>query len=171
MSIYTDLAKSTLIMYLSEQKLPDMKKLPRTFLSKRAGCFVSLHKKKVNELRGCVGTILPIYKNIGGEIIANTLEAALHDPRFSPVTLDEISDLKISVDVLDEPVQVLNKSKLNIKKYGIIVKSFDGRSGLLLPNLPEIKNVDEQISIARQKAGISPDEKILMYRFTTKRYE
>lgn len=171
MSIYTDLAKKTVKMYLQENKLPDVKSQVKELLSRRAGCFVSLHKKANDELRGCIGTIVPVYKNLAGEIIANAIEAAFRDPRFAPVTADELDGLKFSVDVLGEPEEIDNPDQLDPKRFGVIVKALDGRSGLLLPNLDGIDNTQQQLDIARQKAGIDPNEKITLYRFRSQRYE
>jgi AmmeMemoRadiSam system protein A len=171
MNIYTDLVKNTLEEYLVNNKLPEVAKLPKELLNKHAGCFVSIHKKPDNALRGCVGTIVPRYKNLGGEIIANTVSAAFHDNRFEPVTQDELPDLIFSVDVLEEPEIIKDEKDLDIEKYGLIVKSNDNREGLLLPNIEGIETNDDQIKIAKEKAGIMPDEDVLMYRFKTTRYE
>lgn len=172
MDIYTQLAKRTIEEYLIKKTLPDIKKLPLELLNQRSGCFVSIHEKDNHELRGCIGTIRPVYKNLGGEIIANAVEAAFHDPRFNPITKDELENLKYSVDVLKEPEKILAKNELNIKKYGVIVKSQDGlRTGLLLPDLDGIDDVETQISIAKEKAGILPDEDVLLYRFEVERHE
>ena len=94
----------------------------------------------------------------------------MEDPRFWPVELDELPEIKISVDVLTPSEQVESKDGLDPKRYGIIVKS-GRRTGLLLPDLEGVNTVDEQISIACQKAGISPGDKIKLYRFEVIRYE
>lgn len=169
MDIYVDLARKTIKSYLIKEELPDLKDLPVELLNKRAGCFVSLHTKDGN-LRGCIGTIIPVYKNLAAEIIANAVSASQHDPRFSPVTIDELDDLEINVDVLNPPEPIDSENDLDIKKYGVIVATPDGRDGLLLPDIEGIDNVTQQISIARQKAGIAPDEKISLYRFTVERH-
>lgn len=172
MDIYTQLAKKTIEEYLTNKTLPENKKLPLELLNQRSGCFVSIHEKENNELRGCIGTISPVYKNLGGEIIANAIEAAFHDPRFSPVNKSELGNLKYSVDVLKEPEKISSQKELEVKKYGVIVKSQDGlRTGLLLPNLDGVDNIETQISIAKEKAGILPDEDVLLYRFTVERHE
>ncbi|MFA6492559.1 MAG: AmmeMemoRadiSam system protein A [Patescibacteria group bacterium] len=170
MDIYTELAKKTIQQYLKNESLPETKDLPKDLLSKRAGCFVSLHSKKDKSLRGCIGTILPVYKNLAGEIISNTV-AACHDSRFKPVSVKEINDLDIQVDILSEPEHILSQKSLNPKKYGVIVKANDGRTGLLLPDLEEINDVSYQIAVARQKAGITPEELVYLYRFTVERHK
>ena len=133
----------------------------------RAGVFVSL---KVNdELRGCIGTFEPTAKNIAAEIRKNALSAALHDPRFSPVTERELDDIIYSVDVLSEPELIDDPTQLDAKTYGVIVES-RGRRGLLLPDLAGVDTVDEQIKIARRKGGIPEDAPISIWRFTVERH-
>lgn len=134
----------------------------------RAGCFVSIHKTN-GELRGCIGTILPTCKNIYSEIINNAI-AASRDPRFEPISIDELDKLKISVDVLSSPELIDSPKELDIKKYGVIVKSKDGRTGLLLPDLEGVDSIGQQISIAREKAGIEEAEPIQLFRFKVNRF-
>lgn len=167
MDQYTQLAFDTIKTYLEKDNLPE---IPKDFPNLRAGCFVSLHTKDGN-LRGCIGTIEPVYKNLAGEIIANAISASQHDPRFSPVTIDELHDLEINVDVLNPPEPIDSEKDLDVKKYGVIVRAPDGRDGLLLPDIEGVDSVEQQISIAHQKAGIAPDEEILLYRFTVDRHK
>lgn len=172
MDIYSNLARITIEEYLNNEELPEIKKLPAELINSHAGCFVSIHLKSNDELRGCIGTILPVHKNLAGEIISNAIEAAFSDPRFKPVTKAELPNLIYSVDVLSKPEAIQSEKDLDVKKYGAVVKSLDGfRTGLLLPNLEGVDTVEQQIDIARQKAGISEDEQILLYRFESTRYE
>jgi AmmeMemoRadiSam system protein A len=136
-------------------------------LHNRAGAFVSLHEH--GELRGCIGTIGPTESCIAREIIQNAISAATRDPRFPPVTPDELEDLEISVDILGEPEPIVSESELDVKKYGVIVRS-GYRCGLLLPNLEGVTSVKQQISIAKQKAGICPRQKYSMERFEVVRH-
>jgi len=135
--------------------------------TRRAGVFVSL--KKYGELRGCIGTIKPTTKNIAAEIIQNAISAGTRDPRFLPVEESELSELAYSVDVLGEPEPINTKDELDVKRYGVIVRS-GYKSGLLLPNLEGVDTVDYQVSIALQKAGIRPGEPYKMERFEVVRH-
>ena len=56
------------------------------------------------------------------EIIRNAVEAGTRDPRFPPVTIEELNELDFSVDVLTEP-EPAEYHELDPKKYGIIVRS------------------------------------------------
>lgn len=140
---------------------------PPPALAGRAGAFVSLKKK--GELRGCIGTVEPVRSNLAAEIIANAVSAAVHDPRFPPVRLEELEDISISVDILSPLERVESEADLDPKVYGVLVRS-GGCSGLLLPDLEGIDTVQEQIDIARRKAGIAPGRPLELYRFTVTRY-
>lgn len=167
-SIYVKLARESLEQYIETNKIMDAPKgLPEELSQKRAGVFVSI--KKDGELRGCIGTIGPVQGSIAEEIINNAVSAGIHDPRFYPVEEDELDELVYSVDVLGESEPIESKSELDPAVYGVIVRH-GRRSGLLLPNLEGIDTVDEQVSIALQKAGISEHEKYTMERFKVTRH-
>lgn len=161
------LAKEAVENYVRHGRVVKPKELTPE-MQGRAGVFVSL--KKRGELRGCIGTFLPTKENIAEEVVANAISSATHDPRFFPVTPDELGELEYSVDVLSEPEPVKDVSELDPKKYGVIVEC-GYRRGLLLPDLEGVDTVEEQIRICRAKAGIAPDEPVKLYRFTVKRYK
>ncbi len=165
---YVKLARHTLETYVKEGIIPGMPEdLPEEMISSRAGVFVSI--KKVGELRGCIGTFLPTRENIAEEIQRNAISAGCEDPRFYPVTPDELSELEYSVDILTKPEPIESLDKLDPKKYGIIVRK-GYRSGLLLPDLEGVDTVEEQLSIALRKAGIRPNENYEMERFEVIRH-
>lgn len=130
--------------------------LPDELLTRRAGSFVSLHEH--GELRGCIGTIGPTQPNLALEILRNGILACSEDPRFHPVAPDELDWLEYSVDVLDEPESISSPSELDVREYGIIVTK-GCRRGLLLPNLDGVDTVEQQIAIAKRKAGIASGER------------
>lgn len=160
-------ARTVLESYINNAVVPplpaDMKKLTEN----RAGAFVSLKKK--GQLRGCIGTIESAYGNLAEEIAANAVSAATRDYRFLPVQKEELGELVYSVDVLGEP-EPCHREDLDPGKYGVIV-SQGHRRGLLLPDLEGVDTVEQQLSIALQKAGISPNEDFHMERFEVKRYK
>lgn len=142
--------------------------LPKEMFEKQRGCFVSLHKKD-GQLRGCIGTIFPVYENLIEEIRENAIAAATRDPRFPPVNPSELDDLVVSVDILSELEKVNDIKELDPKIYGVVVKSGYKR-GVLLPDIEGIETVEEQLRIAKTKAGIHKDEPIEIYKFTVERY-
>jgi len=161
------LAKRTVESYVKQGKVVQAKRLTPE-MKPKAGVFVSIHKG--DELRGCIGTIEPQRNNVAEEIIANAISSASRDPRFYPVTADELKGLEYSVDILTKPKPVRSRKQLNIKRYGVIVEA-GSRRGLLLPDLEGVESIEEQIDICRQKAGIAPEEPVRLYRFEVKRYK
>ncbi len=165
---YVKLARENLNHYFSHRKsIEDISNLPKELLNERHGVFVSL--KKFGNLRGCIGTIAPTTGSVGEEIIRNSIEAAMSDPRFPEVSEDEMDDIDISVDVLMDS-EPCNKEDLDPKKYGVIV-SLGMRRGLLLPDLEGVNTVDEQLQIACDKADIDFDDDYKIERFEVVRYK
>lgn len=166
---YVNLARESLETRVRTGKsLPRPASLPEQMLKNRAGVFVSL--KKEGRLRGCIGTISPAAPCVADEIIRNAVSAGLEDPRFDPVRAEELPQLTYSVDVLEAPEPISSPDELDVKRYGVIV-SHGWRRGLLLPNLEGVDTPGEQISIALQKAGISPRESFSMERFEVVRHK
>lgn len=166
---YINLARETINNYIKYNKIieiPDNTK--EELLNKKAGVFVSIHK--FGMLRGCIGTIIPTTDCIAKEIINNAISASTKDPRFEPITEEELPYLEINVDELGEIEDISSKEELDVKKYGVIVSSGFKR-GLLLPDLDGVDTIDEQISIARSKGGISPSDDIKLQRFEVIRHK
>ena len=133
----------------------------------RARVFVSI--KKEGQLRGCIGTIQAVRGNVAEEIVENAVSASSSDPRFSPVGPEELEKLTISVDVLGETQKIDSPDQLDVKRYGVVVTR-GYRRGLLLPNLDGIDTVEDQIRIAKQKAGIGEQEEAQLERFEVIRH-
>lgn len=164
------LARATLETYVREHRRISVPKgLPQELYSRRAGCFVSL--KEDGELRGCIGTILPVQSCLAEEIVSNAISAGTHDPRFAPVRATELDELVYSVDVLTEPEPIEDGSQLDPKRYGVIVSTPDGRRGLLLPDLNGIDTVKEQMDIAARKGHIDlREDDVRLQRFEVVRH-
>ena len=160
------LAKRTVESHVKKGKVTQAKRLTPE-MKPKAGVFVSIHKG--GELRGCIGTIEPQRNNVAEEVIANAVSSASRDPRFYPITADELAKLEYSVDVLTKPEPVKSQEELDAKRYGVIVEA-GGRRGLLLPDLEGVESAEEQIDICCQKAGIAAGEPVKLYRFEVKRY-
>ncbi|MDR0424641.1 MAG: AmmeMemoRadiSam system protein A [Clostridiales Family XIII bacterium] len=165
---YARLARYALETWMLTRKRPALPQiLPKEMLETRAGVFVSL--KKHGELRGCIGTVLPSTGNVAEEIMHNTLDAALSDSRFEPVSKTEMGDLIYSVYVLSPPEAVDSVHDLDPQRYGVIV-THDSKRGLLLPGIDGIFSREQQLSIALEKAGIDPDANYRIERFETSRH-
>jgi len=161
------LARQTLETYVKTGRQISPQSAEESLLQQKAGVFVSL--KKQGQLRGCIGTIAPTRESVAGEIVQNAISAGTRDPRFPPVSREELGELVYSVDILSPPEPIAGMADLDPLRYGVIVRS-GHRSGLLLPNLEGIDTPEEQVDIARRKAGIGPHEAVKLERFEVIRY-
>ena len=165
---YVKLARLTIEEYITNKKvLETPSNTPKELLNSQAGVFVSIHK--FGSLRGCIGTIMPTTNSIAQEIITNAISASTKDPRFPKIEKEELDYLEINVDVLGEPEDIDSEEQLNVKEYGVIVTSGMKR-GLLLPDLDGVDTIEQQVSIAKKKAGIK-DEPYTLQRFKVTRHK
>ncbi len=138
----------------------EIAKLPEILKEKR-GCFVTLNKN--NNLRGCIGYILPIAP-LFQAVIDNAYSAAFSDPRFPPVSENEVSNLHIEISVLTVPERVDYKdandllNKLAPQKDGLIIKK-GLYSATFLPQVWEqLPGKEDFLGHLCMKAGLNPDE-------------
>jgi len=109
--------------------------LPPVFREQR-GVFVTL--KRNGELRGCIGFPHPVYA-LEKALRSAAIAAATEDPRFPPVSPDELGDLTIEVTVLTPPERLSCEASerhraVEVGRHGIIIAGF-GCQGLLLPQV------------------------------------
>lgn len=157
------LAKNSISHYLNTRKILNIKheSIPCKELLGKRGSFVTLHTKDGN-LRGCIGKIYgeqELYK----DIIENAVYSAFFDPRFPPLSKEELNDIVIEVSILTVPKKIehntLNELLLKIepKKDGIVLVK-DGRSATFLPQVwDKIPNKLDFLSNLSIKAGIGID--------------
>lgn len=171
MTLHTNLAKTAIETYIKTGQIIECPKdLPQEMCAQKAGVFVTIHNKN-GDLRGCIGTFLPTQDNVAEETIQNAVSACSRDYRFSPITPAELPDLKYEVSILSEPEPAPDLTGQDPKKYGLIVRTKDGRCGLLLPDLDGVDTVEQQVDICCQKGGIDQTkDKLNFYRFTVEKY-
>lgn len=163
------LARSAIETFVREGRVIEKPSSLAPMLEECAACFVSI-KTFEGDLRGCIGTIEPVEETLAAEVIANAVSSATRDPRFPPVTPDELSHLRYSVDVLSTP-EPTQFEELDPKLYGVIVEDESGgRRGLLLPDLQGIETASQQVEIAARKAGIKPGTPLRFSRFRVERF-
>lgn len=125
----------------------------------KRGAFVTLLASET--LRGCIGRVTA--DRVLGEVVRDmTVAAARDDPRFPPVTADELSDLRIAISVLGELVRIappaVDPGRIVIGRDGLVVRR--GRAlGLLLPQVAVEYEWDAVafLAAACQKAGLAAD--------------
>jgi AmmeMemoRadiSam system protein B/AmmeMemoRadiSam system protein A len=140
--------------------------VPARLLEKR-GVFVTL--KKQGDLRGCIGYLTGL-KPLVQAVLDNSYNAAFKDPRFNPITADELADITIEISVLTEPVLIKSVDEIKIGRDGLIVERGAYR-GLLLPQVATEQGWDRDTFLdhtclkAGLPAGSWKDGVTKLYRF------
>lgn len=160
------LARNSIIHYLTFGELIEQpKETPEKFLQD-SGVFVTLNKVDQNNsknLRGCIGFPLPVYPLVIA-IIQAAKSAAVGDPRFPIVTIQEMKDIVMEVTILTKPQKLEVKhpeeylQRIKINQDGLIIRK-GGQSGLLLPQVPIDWgwDVKEFLEHTCNKAGLPKD--------------
>ncbi len=157
------IARQTLIDYFKNgKKLKlDEQKLPMKELTQKAATFVTLTKN--DELRGCVGSLIP-KKKMYEDVINNTLLAGFGDPRFNPLGQEELINTKIEISILSKP-ELYNYSTLEeLKKmiipreHGVIVQREFSQATFLPQVWDDIPIIEDFMQALCKKAGLDQDE-------------
>jgi AmmeMemoRadiSam system protein A len=140
------------------------------YLNAQREIFVTLRERS-GELRGCAGAIPAACANLVAETWRSARLAAFHDSRFPAVEAEELPDLRFEVSVLHSMEAVSSADELDPRRYGVVVSTKDGRRGLLLPAIAEIKTSGEQVGFARKKGRIGSNEPVMLQRFQVDHFE
>ncbi len=148
------LARDTISARLNQQPLPEPKPITPN-LKVHTGAFVTINKR--GQLRGCIGYvegIKPLYQAI--QDLA--LSAAFNDPRFPPLTKDELPQTEIEISVLTPLIPVHDISEIQIGRDGLLVKN-GFYEGLLLPQVATEYGWDVETFLSETclKAGLPPN--------------
>jgi hypothetical protein len=159
------LARNTVKEYLENGKTINPPKDTSKKLFERCGVFVTINSvmNGEKELRGCIGYPYPTSPLVEA-VIDSAISAATRDPRFYPLSLDELGSVVFEVSILTppEPVEVANPkeyiSKIKVGEDGLIVEKGLYR-GLLLPQVPVEWGWCEEEFLCQccVKAGLPPD--------------
>ncbi|HSR73468.1 MAG TPA: AmmeMemoRadiSam system protein A [Sulfurovum sp.] len=163
-NVVISLAKAAILEALDQPEDFDMEYALKTYpmLKENGAAFVTITTKPNEQLRGCIGS-LQAYRPLYKDIIMNAQAAAMYDPRFLPLGVEELSQINIEVSILSEP-KVLNyddiadlKSKVVPFQDGIVLKH-NGRQATYLPQVWEqLPDFDDFFSSLCLKANLSRD--------------
>ncbi|HEC72165.1 MAG TPA: TIGR00296 family protein [Thermoplasmatales archaeon] len=166
-------AREVIENYVKNKEIPQVD-LGNVF-SRKQGAFVTIHTYPDHELRGCIGIPLPVMPL--KDAIAEGAKSATHDPRFPPLSEDELDNIIVEVTVLTEPELIHVDqpkdylSEIEIGRDGLIVEQ-GFYKGLLLPQVPVEQGWDKEefLSHTCMKAGLMPDawfdKNTKVYRFS-----
>jgi AmmeMemoRadiSam system protein A len=148
-----DIARQSIASYVTTGNLPDFDVSGK--LAEPGAAFVTLEKH--GSLRGCIGhtmAVQPLYETVA----VCAVKAAVADPRFPPVSQEEISELHIEISVLTPLQTVSDLGEIEVGRDGLMI-TFGGARGLLLPQVATDYgwDRDEFLRQTCRKAGVRPD--------------
>lgn len=147
------------------------------WLQETGACFVTLTHQE--ELRGCIGT-LNAYRPLLDDLKANAVAAALHDPRFAPLTRAELDPTVIEVSLLS-PLQTLHfeteaeaLAQLRPGEDGVVLE-FEGYRSTFLPQVWEqLPTAPAFMAQLKRKAGLAPHfwaQGLQLQRYTVRKWK
>ncbi len=168
------LARTTIEEYLETDRVPDYE-TNDPVLARRSGVFVTLKEGRDpstglrTSLRGCIGHTRadqPLYQVVQQIAVA----AATGDPRFPPLTTEELSNITVEISVLSPFRRVTDVEQVQVGTHGLMIFQ-DGRQGLLLPQVPVEQGWEREEFLENLclKAGLPEDcwrEGTSLYAFT-----
>jgi hypothetical protein len=138
--------------------------------------FVTL--KQNGQLRGCTGSVAP-HQPLVADMVANTYRTAFGDPRFRPLTREEVNELELSVSILSTPRRLDFGSEEEARRLlrpgidGVILQAGNHR-GLFLPQVwEELKWPKAFLNHLKRKAGLPLDywsDDVQLYRYTVESF-
>ena len=171
------LARQTVTEYLKNGKVLKVPDDVSDKLMEKCGVFVTLNhvSKGAKMLRGCIGLPYPTTP-LTKAVIDTAISSSTQDPRFAPLSMQELDSIVFEISVLTPPERVIVDnpieyiSKIKVGKDGLIIENGYNK-GLLLPQVPVELNWNEEefLSQTAMKASLLPDAWLLkntkIYRF------
>lgn len=158
------LAKAAILVALNQSDDFDLEKALKSYpvLEEDGAAFVTINKEPNEQLRGCIGS-LQAYRPLYKDIIHNAQAAALRDPRFLPLSTEELDQIKIEVSILSAPQKLLYDDIDDLKRKivpfqdGVVLK-LDERQATYLPQVWEqLPSFDDFFSSLCMKANLGAD--------------
>lgn len=155
------LAKAAILVALNQPEDFDLENALKKYpmLEEDGAAFVTINKEPNEQLRGCIGS-LQAYRPLYKDIIMNAQAAALRDPRFAPLRVEELKEITIEVSILSKPQPLQYddiddlKSKVVPFEDGVVLK-LDGKQATYLPQVWEqLPKFDDFFSSLCMKANL-----------------
>ena len=151
-----EVARQSIVASINQEEF-----IPRSIppvLTQYGASFVTLKLK--GELRGCIGSVYPT-KPLILDIIDNAKNAAFQDPRFEPLTIDELENLEVSVSILSSIERINFKDERDllskIYPYGIIIAERNKRAVYLPVVWEQLPDREIFLNSLKEKAGLPPN--------------
>jgi AmmeMemoRadiSam system protein A len=151
-----ELAQAALVAAVRQTPPPKLPEPLSPGLTRTAGAFVTLNRGR--RLRGCIG-LMESDHPLAETVVAMAECAALHDPRFEPVSPGELKDLSLEISVLSPLKRVTSAEEIELGQDGVLVRQ--GRSsGVFLPQVARETGWDKERflnELCAGKAGLAPE--------------
>jgi AmmeMemoRadiSam system protein A len=183
--LYTDSKNDYIERYYSKYVLDSVKLsivsalkgeeyIPRdipSVLTQYGASFVTLYKE--GQLRGCIGSVYPT-KPLILDLLDNARNASFNDPRFEPLTIEELKGLDISVSILSSIERIGFKDEKDllskIYPHGVILAEGDRRAVYLPVVWEQLPDREVFLNSLKEKAGFPPNyfsKRLEAYKFNT----
>ncbi len=149
------LARASLEAHFRGEPMPRLASDKAETFGESRGLFVTLRKN--GDLRGCIGTLAP-HGDLSQAVPQYALRAALEDPRFAPLSAEELPQCEIEISILSPPEPISGPEEIEVGADGLILES-RGRRGLLLPQVATEWGFDAEqfLGEVARKAGLPPE--------------
>jgi glycerol-3-phosphate acyltransferase PlsY len=164
-----ELARYAVEKYVREGTLiePDISCLPEE-LKESGGVFVAIYQD--SDLRGMMGTIQPDRPDRAHEIVHHAARAAVLDPRSTPIEASELPTLHYVVYLLETHEPLQDAAQIDPARDGVLIE-WQGKQGAIMPHTPGVQSAEQQIELARARAGIPKEAYVQIYRLRVSRLE
>jgi uncharacterized protein (TIGR00296 family) len=157
------LARRAVEEYLRSRRVIELPELEERLLAKGM-TFTTIRKVLGGDLvlRGCIGYLVPV-EPLARNVITTALAAAFEDPRFEPVSLEELDQLVFEVSVLSVPQDIRARGRERVREVRVgqdgLVVEYRVYKGVLLPEVPVEYCWDAETFLSETciKAGLDPD--------------
>jgi AmmeMemoRadiSam system protein A len=167
------IARAAIARVLNESRTADES---APWLAEHGACFVTLTQD--GELRGCIGS-LQAHRSLLEDVKSNAVSAALRDPRFAPLCVEELDITTVEISLLS-PTLAMNVrdeadalAQLRPNVDGIVFE-YDRYRSTFLPQVWEsLAQPREFLAMLRRKAGLPDDfwaEGVKLSRYTVTKW-
>ncbi len=160
------IARDTITSFVMDGTVPKHEVSDPRFMADGA-VFVTINKQ--GRLRGCIGDVQPT-RSLLESVVGNAVRASSSDPRFPPMTPEELGQMELEISILSHLTPVAHVDEIEVGRHGLLIRK-GARSGLLLPQVPIQQGWDKDTFLKQlcAKAGLQPGscrQGATIYRFT-----
>lgn len=159
---YAKLLKEAVEHIVRYREVPVVEVSRHSLFARQAAVFVAVHERPGQKFRGMTGDILPRKNNIAEEIVYQA-QRLLEE---FPLRREDLAYLSYTVHLLTPPERVESLAQLDPQKYGLAVRTANGKLATLLPGMRYVETPAQQFALACERASIDPKrEAVHLYRF------